>query len=304
VTTLITTPATTQDLTTLDIVKNELSITGNAEDPRIKRMITSVSGLFAHLTGRKFGAEAVVEDISGHRQLRLVLDRIPILTVQSITRDLQDIESTEYLIEDPEKGFLFREAGWRSHLPLAINTAGTDLLNELGEQVWRVSYNGGYYLPSFAGSLLGDKTISGITLTATTVFITSTAHGYVGGERVRLQDIVGTTSLNSREFGVDVTGITANGFFLLDPKTSQREPGDGLTAWSSAGTAVVYPKLPFEIEDLAIQAIRSRRLTMDRDPTIKAERLGDWNAVYEIGESGLPKSIEHRLMAFTRVGQA
>lgn len=76
------------------------------------------------------------------------------------------------------------------------------------------------------------KTISGITIAADS--ITATAHGFSTGDEIYISGIVGTTELNGRFFLV--VYVDANTFTLKDINGDAVDL-DGMTAWSSAGTA-------------------------------------------------------------------
>lgn len=73
-----------------------------------------------------------------------------------------------------------------------------------------------------------SKTITGATA-ADPVVITATGHGFLDGEQVEINGIVGMTELNGRRFTVD--NKNANDFEL------KGEDGSGHTAYASGGTA-------------------------------------------------------------------
>lgn len=77
-----------------------------------------------------------------------------------------------------------------------------------------------------------SKTITGAT-NATPIVIAATAHGFLTGERVLVEGVVGNTAANG--MWTITEGVDAN-HFSLDGSV-----GDG--AWSSGGTANVYEKL-------------------------------------------------------------
>jgi len=77
------------------------------------------------------------------------------------------------------------------------------------------------------------KTITGITTGASTVTITSAAHGYANGDLIRPTGILGTVELNGQSF--IVSDVTANTFKIRWPNGVYVD-GTSLTAYSSAGT--------------------------------------------------------------------
>lgn len=91
---------------------------------------------------------------------------------------------------------------------------------------------------------LGDRVaISGVTNANPGVVTTSSAHGYVDGDIVQIQDIVGMTEINDRVFTINV--LTSTTFELNDENTS------GYTTYSSGG---IVRK---QFGDIAIDAFRS-----------------------------------------------
>jgi len=76
-----------------------------------------------------------------------------------------------------------------------------------------------------------QKTITGATQ-ASPVVITSASHGLSNGDRVRITDVVGMTSLNNNEYVVALS--TTNTFALTDAQGNDID-GTGFTAYSSGG---------------------------------------------------------------------
>jgi len=105
----------------------------------------------------------------------------------------------------------------------------------------RVFVNGAYALEP-------SKVVTGISSAATAV-VTSTAHGFVNGDWVRISGVVGMTELNGRTF--QVTSSAANTFGLQTP-TGVAVDSTALTAYVSGGTvARVYTLVtPYAAADL------------------------------------------------------
>jgi hypothetical protein len=141
------TPAATYDLTTLETVKDELSITGNDVDIRLARWIKETSGYIARWCNRVFGLEQVSEQWravdrwsvpdSSAAPRPLLLTRFPVVSIDSITdQDGTVLPVAEYEF-DENTGRLWRltDSGGRNHW-----------------WSWRlaVAYSGGYDLPDGA----------------------------------------------------------------------------------------------------------------------------------------------------------
>lgn len=78
------------------------------------------------------------------------------------------------------------------------------------------------------GSLGSRLTITNVT-SANPAVVTSASHGLANGEKVQIQDVVGMTQINNKEFTVD--NVTTNTFELKGENSS------GYTTYSSGGIA-------------------------------------------------------------------
>ena len=286
----IETAASSQDLTLLATLKTELGITGTGEDTRLTALITRVSDEIARYCGRVFGKEEITETLPGVLAFRLVLSRTPLVSVTTVSNDGTALAAADWAIEDREIGFLWRDVGWGSNIPLATGTIARTRSRQLGERVWQVLYHAGYYLPGFA-NLTGS--ISGATSANPVVITTSAAHGLATGDRVRITAVGGMVELNGRDFAITVPSTTT---YSLNS-----EDGTSHTTYTTGGTWTVFPQLPVDLEQIAIDLVASRRAGQARDSSVVSERLGDWSATYGTGSSGMPESIEARLLRYVRI---
>jgi hypothetical protein len=115
--------------TTLERVKIELGLdlAASTDDVWINYSIQSASKLIETLTGRVFGIRTwsiKVEQPFGFR--RLQLPHTPINSITSISYKGSALSSSEYLIEDPEAGFVIRTDGI-SWLPTSAASDTTSL---------------------------------------------------------------------------------------------------------------------------------------------------------------------------------
>lgn len=78
-----------------------------------------------------------------------------------------------------------------------------------------------------AGSVGERLVITGVTSANPGVVTTSTSHGYTNGDKVQIQDIVGMTQINDKQFTID--NVTSTTFELKGENTS------GYTTYSSGG---------------------------------------------------------------------
>jgi hypothetical protein len=103
-------------------------------------------------------------------------------------------------------------------------------LNRLADDNWTlttINYASSVTAPTFASSTV--RTITDITQSNPAVVTTSAAHGFVTGNLIDIDGVVGMTEVNGRTFRITVTSTTQ---FQLDGEDST-----GHTAYSSGGTA-------------------------------------------------------------------
>ena len=139
----IITPATSTRLTTLDAVKADLGITGNASDDALGTLIDQFSDTIAAWCGRTFGLAAVREtlDITRLCDRRVILlERWPVASVDSISVTGIALAPADYVL-DPAKGELRYRA-----------SDGRLWLWPVGDSV--ITYSTGYLLPGETGRTL------------------------------------------------------------------------------------------------------------------------------------------------------
>jgi hypothetical protein len=101
------TPATSYDLTTLAVAKEELDISDSQYDGMLQRWISETSILLAGSCNRVFGLETVTEVFSGLGSL--MLSRYPVTNLISIV-DSGSTDQMAYFVLNPTTGVL-RRAG-------------------------------------------------------------------------------------------------------------------------------------------------------------------------------------------------
>jgi len=119
--TTVQTPASGYDLTTLAVVKDELSITDTSKDTTLSRYITSASAAIAQYCNRVFPSETVKDEFWPDREtygfqlpgsmMSLQLTRWPVGTVTSVTENgTALVDGTDYRV-DKDNGSLIRLGG-------------------------------------------------------------------------------------------------------------------------------------------------------------------------------------------------
>jgi hypothetical protein len=148
------TPAANKKLTTVDAVKTELGITGNAEDDKIGRLIDRMSSMIARYVGvpaANDGSATLAEEtleqpfrespwLRGGRR-SVVLARKPVTGIVSIKIGDAEIDADGYEL-DGAAGILSRVGGYSSSLSV---TAGLRTV---------ITFKAGWTLPPAANSTL------------------------------------------------------------------------------------------------------------------------------------------------------
>ena len=145
----VTAAAPTYDLTTVEVVKRSLNLTGVEDDQFLTELISRASAALARITQRIWAREELTETIAGSGWVELVLSRVPIVTLAEVRRD--DSVVSDVVVSDRDAGLLFHQSGFgrddiatRFIKPWPTGAAALD---------WEVDYVAGYWLPSFPTNL-------------------------------------------------------------------------------------------------------------------------------------------------------
>jgi hypothetical protein len=120
--TKVTDEASSYDLTTLTNVKQDLGITGTANDPALKRYISAVSGNVANYCNRVFAVETIEDRFLRSSSFTdvtdlLQLSRCPVVEIASVTVDDAPLIAEQDYILNASVGQLIRiDAGGRQCL--------------------------------------------------------------------------------------------------------------------------------------------------------------------------------------------
>lgn len=284
------------DLTTLARVKLRLGIEDSSDDVRLQELIEAASSKAEEICGRTFAKQTVTETLPVTHRFRQILSETPIQRIVEVRRDGEVLDPPDYLVEDRDAGFLFRENGWITGHQIREQGIGLNRSPQFSEHIWAFDYVAGYHLPSQTGvknvAIMGATQANPIVITA--------SHGLDDGDEIEIRNVLGMTEINRRRFSVTVIDPTS---FSLDD-----EDGTGHTAYASGGVFTAVPQLPSDLEDTVIQIVRYQFGRDDRDFAVKSERIGDYSASYTtggevtgLGPWGLPHEIEKALLRFQRV---
>jgi len=150
----VTSAAVHKEFTTLNVVKNEMNITGSSVDALLVDGIRQSRDIITRFTGREFARETIQETMDSAGGLKLVVSRTPLISITQITDDGTTISSTLYSIDDSDAGIIFKETGWKNTQMAGQNVVQFPLHE--GKRDWSVTYIAGYIMP---GSTEGAVTL-------------------------------------------------------------------------------------------------------------------------------------------------
>lgn len=119
------TAADSYDLTTLDVVKDELRIVDDTSDERLARWVSETSDFVRGYCDQPFVQETIselwrerVRSVQGQEEDRLILGRRPVKSITSITVGQTVLETGDYEV-DFRRGYVYRlwndrRVGWHT----------------------------------------------------------------------------------------------------------------------------------------------------------------------------------------------
>src|SRR5215468_10454789 len=136
------------DLTTYATIKDMLGLDHNDDQTRLSGMIRRASGLILDCIKRPLAREVYTETVSGTGDTRLMLERTPIVAVSQILYYTTVV--TDYIIDRPNAGILYRELGWYDTMQWGqdVGMLVPHRLSADARQNYSVDYTAGYLLPS------------------------------------------------------------------------------------------------------------------------------------------------------------
>ncbi len=150
-------PAADHLLTTIEVVKAELSLSDSSEDLLIESYIEQASDLIKSVTGRTFAREQIKETIGAVGLPEILLSLTPIITVDEIKHDGTVVPAADYSILDDKVGILFKLSGWTS-TEIAWNTFAKEHPSPYLKPDWEFTYTAGYILPNWS-TVLAPRTL-------------------------------------------------------------------------------------------------------------------------------------------------
>lgn len=266
-----------------------LDLTSVDDIEEVDRLVEAASSLVHDVTGRVFGRELITERLGvddvdigqlgfsrgNAAPYRLMLRRTPILLIEAIRFDGDEIDLTDLVIESASSGFLYRPSGFS---PTSIRFQQIEQVHSrFSRPVWEVDYSAGFVLPTFPTIA---KTFAVGDVNTSTDVITLTLHGLVNGDTVRFSTSSGGT--------LPAPLVTNRNYFIRDAdantfKVSDEVNGSAVDLTDTgSGTHKVTRQstLPAIISQCVVELVSYFRNLNKRDPGIISERLGDYQVQY------------------------
>lgn len=143
------TTSTGEALTTPAAVKAHLGIVGSSEDTDLGTLVTRASAAIGRHLHRSIFRQTYRETLPGYGDILIQLAHTPIRKVTSIT--LRGESITDFVIEDAEAGWLYREKGWE--WTRSVNWSLSERIVSGGElPLFTVTYEAGWLSAASASS--------------------------------------------------------------------------------------------------------------------------------------------------------
>jgi len=288
-------------LTSRARVKAELEITASTWDAVFDDLIDQASAAIVSYCNRGFARASYVETLAGFGDIHLQLARTPIVSVSAVA-DQNSSVITDYAIEDRERGWLYRRAGWlwsaQSYGGLASGGAWLDVgypLHRQEEPHYSVTYIGGYVLPS--------QYINA----ATTISAADSDDSFNDSASGFPANLVAGDVVEASSF----TAAADNGRFIVVSATTAKIVVDAALTTEAAGTARTLKFRPHadckrnldDVEKAAIECVKSWYLRRKDDSDVAEKQAGPMRVRYSetVGASTvLPPSCVGLLRPWVR----
>lgn len=261
----VTTVAPYTRLTDVASVQAALGIATDAA--LIGDYIDAASAAIVSYCGRPFGREAYTETLPGFGGIHLQLRRTPIVTVSTVTKDTGATVVTDYSINEPGRGWLYRRAGWSWTVQTYPGLSGGGAWLDMGtplpaqeEPSISVSYIAGYIMPE-------QNVTDTVSVAQADQSFNTSASNFPA--LLKAGDIVFASgfsnAVNNGQFVVTGTPTTAK--IIVSSTVLVNET-------AGAGKALKLQNLPKDVQLAATEAAKSFYMTRKDDPSIVEKQLG------------------------------
>lgn len=133
-------------LTTVSTMQSELGISGSTST--LERYIHAYSDLFREATDRPWHRDdSYTETIRSTGLGRLIVERRPVDSISKIEIDGDEVDASDYEIEDADKGYIRKKTGASSFESTATGRRRVEGYQRGLEIIVDVTYDGGYATP-------------------------------------------------------------------------------------------------------------------------------------------------------------
>jgi hypothetical protein len=248
----VVTAAATQRLTTRAAVKQALNnMSSSADDAFIDALIDRASAAIRSYCHRGFAREAYLETLPGYDDVFLTVRHTPVVAVSAIT-DSNASVYTDFAVGDASEGTVYRRLGWEWTAERRGGLTGGQRFPFFGQPMPRetpsftVAYTAGYLLPP--ENLLAATTVSA---SATDNSFNDTAGGFPAllkaGDQVVSSGF--TTAANVGRFVASGTPTVNKVIVTGGALVTEAAP--------TAGANIIVQTLPYDLEQAAIEAVKT-----------------------------------------------
>lgn len=155
----VTTPANRTQLCSVELLQRVLGA-ADSEGPLLEHYIDAATAAIQDYTRRTFCTQTYEEKLPAANDTRLVLARMPVGALTSVTYKGRDYTSS-VVVEDADSGIVFKEDGF-----IGTTEFRGYLLSEpygVGPSEWTFTYTAGYRLPGDPSSVTTPKLPSSVS---------------------------------------------------------------------------------------------------------------------------------------------
>ena len=146
--------AATDGLTTVGRVAFQLGVTDDDKLHMIARMIEEATAAIERYCNRTFKQATVTEKLVGYGRPYLMVSRMPLNSITSITYDGETVAASDYEIANSATGEIVHKNGvWNDTAKQTLNASLTEIPYS-ERKLYTVVYSGGYVLPGNASRTL------------------------------------------------------------------------------------------------------------------------------------------------------
>lgn len=265
-------------LTTLAAVKEELAKTDTGDDKFLLALLDRATATLERWTGRgRMARELVTEKRAGTGGFRMSMSRLPVVTLEAVRLEDRAVDLDDFKLEDPDAGFIIRDDNFFTTTERAIINIDLQLVPRRGEREWAFDYTAGWLLPA-------DDIVQATDVTATAADKTYTTTTTTVFPLLAKGDVINVSGFaNAGNNGLKTIASRDGDTKITVDETLVDE---------SAGPKVdmAVRTLPFDLEEAAIELVKSWFKRRKHASEVRSERVGDFQQSIQM-DQGLPPAV-------------